>query len=142
MITTWQNEKLLFWQKLLGFQTMMILDPYGMTFDAVGVFCLAFHLLFKSSSSCETCSIENLIKKNWAELSWNLFLNWIGTFFWLIVKTTDLSVDLLNQFHSFVRGETFFLKFGFDLCYLLWKYIKVFIKDSLDFMGIADTTNV
>jgi hypothetical protein len=70
MITTWQNEKLLFWQKLLGFQTMMILDPYGMTFDAVGVFCLAFHLLFKSSSSYfETCSVENLIKIFLAELS-------------------------------------------------------------------------
>ena len=26
----------------VGFQTMMILDPYGITFDAVGVFGLAF----------------------------------------------------------------------------------------------------
>ena len=31
--------------ELVGFQTMMILDPYGMTFDAVGVFGLAFHNL-------------------------------------------------------------------------------------------------
>ena len=31
-----------------GFQIMVILDPYGMIFDAVGVFGLAFHLLFKS----------------------------------------------------------------------------------------------
>ena len=30
---------------------MVILDPYGMTFDAVGVFGLAFHLLFKSLST-------------------------------------------------------------------------------------------
>ena len=41
--------------ELVGFQTMVILDPYGMTFDAVGVFGLVFHLLFKSCSSyCET----------------------------------------------------------------------------------------
>ena len=26
--------------ELVGFQTMVILDPYGMTFDAVGVFGL------------------------------------------------------------------------------------------------------
>ena len=26
---------------------MVILDPYGMTFDPVGVFDLAFHLLFR-----------------------------------------------------------------------------------------------
>ena len=37
--------------KFVGFQTMVILDPYGMTFDAVGVFGLAFHLLFKSLST-------------------------------------------------------------------------------------------
>ena len=40
--------------ELVGFQTMMILDPNGMTFDAVGVFGLDFQLLFKSGSSyCE-----------------------------------------------------------------------------------------
>ena len=30
---------------------MGILVPYGITFDAVGVFVLAFHLLFKSCST-------------------------------------------------------------------------------------------
>ena len=41
--------------ELVEFQTMLILDPYGMTFDAVGVFGLVFWLLFKSGSSyCET----------------------------------------------------------------------------------------
>ena len=30
------------------FVTMVILDPYGMNFDAVGVFVLAFYLLFRS----------------------------------------------------------------------------------------------
>ena len=40
--------------ELVGFQTMVILDPNGMTFDAVGVFGLVFWLLFKSGSSyCE-----------------------------------------------------------------------------------------
>ena len=40
--------------EFVGFQTMVILDPYGMTFDAVGVFGLAFHLLFRSwSTYCE-----------------------------------------------------------------------------------------
>ena len=28
--------------ELVGLQTMVILDPYGMTFDAVGVFVLDF----------------------------------------------------------------------------------------------------
>jgi hypothetical protein len=37
--------------ELVGFQTMVILDPNGMTFDAVAVFGLAFQLLFKSGSS-------------------------------------------------------------------------------------------
>ena len=37
--------------ELVGFQTMVILDHYGMTFDAVGVFSLVFQLLFKSVSS-------------------------------------------------------------------------------------------
>ena len=36
---------------LLGFQSMVILDPNGMTIDAVGAFGLAFQLLFKSDSS-------------------------------------------------------------------------------------------
>ena len=30
---------------------MVILDPYGITFDAVDVFGLAFYLLFKSCST-------------------------------------------------------------------------------------------
>ena len=40
--------------ELVGFQTMVILDPNGMSFDALCVFGLDFQLLFKSSSSyCE-----------------------------------------------------------------------------------------
>ena len=36
------------------FQTMVILDPNGMNFDAVGAFDLVFQLSFKSGSSfCE-----------------------------------------------------------------------------------------
>jgi hypothetical protein len=37
--------------ELVGFQTTVILDPNGMTFDAVSAFRLAFQLLFKSGSS-------------------------------------------------------------------------------------------
>ena len=33
--------------EFVGFQTMGILVPYGITFDVVGVFGLAFQLLFK-----------------------------------------------------------------------------------------------
>ena len=47
--------------EFVGFQTMVILklDLFGMTFDAVGAFGLAFLLLFKSGSSyCE----KNMIK--------------------------------------------------------------------------------
>ena len=35
--------------ELVGFQTMEILVPYAITFDAVGVFGLAFHFLSKSA---------------------------------------------------------------------------------------------
>ena len=44
--------------ELVGFQTMVILDPYGMTFDAVGVFGLVFWLLFKSYSSVSRQQIQ------------------------------------------------------------------------------------
>ena len=37
--------------ELVGFQTVVILDPYGITFNAVGVFGLDFQLLFKSGLS-------------------------------------------------------------------------------------------
>ena len=36
--------------ELVGFQTVVILDPYGITFNAVGVFGLDFQLLPKSVS--------------------------------------------------------------------------------------------
>ena len=52
--------------ELVGFQTMLIIDPYGMTFDAVGVFGLAFHLLFKSCSSYYVKSFFSI------ENHWNL----------------------------------------------------------------------
>ena len=45
--------------ELVGFQTMVILDPYGMTFDAVGVFGVVFWLLFKSSSSYYASLLHN-----------------------------------------------------------------------------------
>ena len=38
---------------MVGFETMVIIDPYGMTFDAVVVFGLDFRLIFKSASYCE-----------------------------------------------------------------------------------------
>ena len=37
--------------EFVGFQTMGILVPYGIIFDVVGVFGLAFQLLFKSWST-------------------------------------------------------------------------------------------
>ena len=44
--------------ELVGFQTMVILDPYGMTFDAVVVFGLVSQLFLKSCSSyCEFSKI-------------------------------------------------------------------------------------
>ena len=51
-VPIWAVEKQYYeMPELVGFQTMVILDPYGMTFDAVGVFGLAFHLLSKSCST-------------------------------------------------------------------------------------------
>ena len=56
--------------ELVGFQTIVILDPNGMTFDAVGVFGLVFWLLFKSGSSY--CDLEPLD----VPYSQNQFLGW------------------------------------------------------------------
>ena len=48
--------------ELVGFQTMVILDPNGMTFGAVCVFGLVFQLLFKSDSSYCAGSFLILVK--------------------------------------------------------------------------------
>ena len=51
--------------ELVGFQTMVILDLNGMTFDAVGVFGLVFWILFKSASSyCAESEIHKTKRKN------------------------------------------------------------------------------
>ena len=51
-VPMWAVEKQYYeMPELVGFQTMVILDPNGMTFDAVGVFGLVFLILFKSGSS-------------------------------------------------------------------------------------------
>ena len=50
--------------ELVGFQTMVILDPNGMAFDAVGAFGLVFHLLFKSGSSYCGGPFLSKLKKN------------------------------------------------------------------------------
>ena len=55
-------EILLYMPELVGFQTMVILDPYGMTFDAVGVFGLDFQLLFKSGSSYCVLLVQNVLQ--------------------------------------------------------------------------------
>ena len=46
--------------EFVGFQTMVILDPYGITFNAVGVFGLDFQLLFKSGSSYCDPHMDNI----------------------------------------------------------------------------------
>ena len=49
--------------ELVGFQTMVILDPYA--FNAVGVFGLYFQSLFKSDSSycgCITYQITSFVE--------------------------------------------------------------------------------
>ena len=62
--------------ELIGFQTMAILDPYGMTFDALGVFGLAFHLLFKSWSTY--CVMKYLLFTLWSVSSNRFFATTLG----------------------------------------------------------------
>ena len=50
----------------VGFQTIVILDPNGMTFDAVGVLGLAFLFFFKSGSS------YGLLTKCLIQIIWNV----------------------------------------------------------------------
>ena len=52
---------------------MVILDPYGMTFDAVGVFDLAFSLSFKYSSSYCEVDLKNIFKY-WKDFYWYFFI--------------------------------------------------------------------
>ena len=62
--------------ELVGFQTMVILDPNGMTFDAVGVFGLVFWLLFKSGSSyCDIWCWSKLLERNVLREILNLEVN-------------------------------------------------------------------
>jgi hypothetical protein len=51
-------------------QTMVILDPNAMTFDAVVVFSLAFQVLFKSGSEIHANLPGNF------SLSEQIFLHW------------------------------------------------------------------
>ena len=45
--------------ELLGFESMLIIDPYGMAIDVRVVAGLAFSLLFKFVSSyCEGCVLQ------------------------------------------------------------------------------------
>ena len=54
--------------ELVGFQTMIILDPNGMNFDAGGVFGPDFWLLFKSGSSyCVEGFEEVQFQKNYGQ---------------------------------------------------------------------------
>ena len=51
--------------EFVGFQTMGILVPYGISFGAEGVFGLAFHLLFKPCSTyCVLLNLKKEQKKN------------------------------------------------------------------------------
>ena len=49
--------------EFVGFQIMGILVPYGIIFDAVGIFGLAFHILFKSCSTY--CAVESNQAVQW-----------------------------------------------------------------------------
>ena len=52
--------------EFVGFQTIVILDPNGITFDAVGVFGQAFWLLFRSGSSyCDLMKELQKYARNW-----------------------------------------------------------------------------
>jgi hypothetical protein len=63
--------------QLAGFQTMVILDPNGLAFDAVGAFGLVFHLLFKSGSSyCGGPFLSKLKKKTWNSHTTQTLLTW------------------------------------------------------------------
>ena len=77
--------------EFVGFQSMGILVPYGITFDAVGVFGLAFHLLFKFCSTYRE-SVKAKSKKMfyrayfWAKMYSQLTLkthNWGHATTWL-----------------------------------------------------------
>ena len=55
--------------ELVGFQTMVILDPNGMAFDAVCVFGLDFQLFKKSGSSyCVTYCVVYLAEPDQTSL--------------------------------------------------------------------------
>ena len=48
----------------LGFETMLIIDPWGMAFHAVGVIGLTFDFLFKMVSSYCASDFENVVVEN------------------------------------------------------------------------------
>ena len=93
--------------ELVGFQTMVILDPYGMTFDAVGVFGLVFWLLFKSDSSyCIDVDTKLLSPRFSQKLTPNefVFLSWIVVKIEKQIRLFDIWENL--HLYNFVLRST------------------------------------
>ena len=65
---------------------MVILDPYGITFDNMGVFGLAFHLLFRSLSIY--CGPQQFEKNccRWFQQISQFFCNQILAGFWYLAQ--------------------------------------------------------
>ena len=61
--------------ELVGFQSMVILDPNGMTFDAVGAFGLAFQLISNSGSSYCGAASKVISPHRWLESDLNFRLD-------------------------------------------------------------------
>ena len=91
--------------ELVGFQTMVILDPNGMTFDTVGVFGLVFWLLSKSGLLPCFESTED-----WAQQCFK-----INGFITIIFAWKGLKISQFDNFYHRLYFFTFIFENKFTL---------------------------
>ena len=89
--------------ELVEFQNMVILDPNGMAFDAVGVFGLVFQLLFKSGSSYCGCLIQKTVSPvifSYFSSSVRILLveQTTSEFFKNCKRNSDLRIDFIEKY--------------------------------------------
>ena len=104
--------------ELVGFKTMVILDPNSMTFDAVGVFGLVFWLFLKSSSSyCVYSTLNSWIREFLVSFLWcQEQVNRIKHFYFVhvfelndfyFIKNIDESIFYCREIFSILRNFCF-----------------------------------
>ena len=110
--------------EFVEFQSMGILVPYGITFDAVGVFGLAFHLLFKPCSTY--CGVKGLVicfYLGWSGsiLQFRQNIIKVGLKSWLHTCSSNITLSLPSYTGSALKRELNFCNGYLSLLYFWYQ---------------------